>query len=183
MSLSCSNAFLPLIFMLTLSQHAPLHCLQETSVYIKYAFDCVTRGRFQPAPLVCIDCPRGGVCPGNNLVFPIAGYWSLNENTPPSACLVPEACPVGMRVAKRFLSLHHAFTSIQSRKRTFSPSLIVSTLSFLAAGRRRHNGSVCCAHLRKRAAEGRARDVCVCVAERIRGRGVLRLHGGLLQRL
>jgi hypothetical protein len=38
--------------------------LQENTAHIKYGFNCVKRGFFQPAPLVCVDCPGGGFCPG-----------------------------------------------------------------------------------------------------------------------
>jgi hypothetical protein len=41
----------------------------------------------------CGPCPSGGYCPGGSVVWPLAGYWSVNEFTAPSACAFASACP------------------------------------------------------------------------------------------
>jgi hypothetical protein len=41
----------------------------------------------------CTACPTGAECAGDDRLWPMPGYWSPNERTPPSQCLVFEACP------------------------------------------------------------------------------------------
>jgi hypothetical protein len=41
----------------------------------------------------CGPCPSGGYCPGGSVVWPLAGYWSVDEFTAPSACAFAIACP------------------------------------------------------------------------------------------
>jgi hypothetical protein len=42
---------------------------------------------------VCSACPSGAYCPGGGRVWPIPGYWSYSEVSPPVPCSLPIACP------------------------------------------------------------------------------------------
>ena len=41
----------------------------------------------------CLACPTGGYCPGGGRVWPLPGYWSFDEVSPPIACGLAASCP------------------------------------------------------------------------------------------
>jgi len=41
----------------------------------------------------CAPCPEGAYCPGGGRMWPVPGYWSVDEWTVPTLCRVAEACP------------------------------------------------------------------------------------------
>jgi len=50
----------------------------------------------------CAPCPEGAYCPGDGRMWPVPGYWSMDEWTAPTRCRVAEACPgVDLTVALR----------------------------------------------------------------------------------
>ena len=49
--------------------------------------------------LYCTPCPTGGYCPGGGRVWPLPGYWSFGETSPPVQCALPQACPGALSAA------------------------------------------------------------------------------------
>jgi hypothetical protein len=69
-----------------------------TRVYYT-ASSCITQGTYAPyatSNAVCLVCPNGGYCPGGERVWPLPGYWALNEYTSPITCASTHACPGAM---------------------------------------------------------------------------------------